>query len=207
VLGSGAALVLAQEGAPGALVDPWWVLGVAGLAALGRSLVPQRGWWCCPGVFLLAVAWWVLLDDTSATTPELWTVPPAVLALAVGALAWQRQPSAPSWLVLGPGLVAGLVPSVWLTVTEQESTRVALTVAAAALVCVLGVWRSWQAPLVTGAVAAIVVAVGQLGPYVVGAPVWASLGAAGVLLLVLAVRIEQARQDTRRAVGWLRALH
>ncbi|MEH3079262.1 MAG: hypothetical protein PGN11_21825 [Quadrisphaera sp.] len=76
----------------------------------------------------------------------------------------------------------------------------------AALVCAAGVRWSLQAPVAVGAAAALLVAVGQVGPYALQAPVWVGLFVAGAVVLVLAVRIEQARRDAARAVGWVRAL-
>lgn len=206
-LGVAAALASADEGAAAGASRVTAVLAVAGASALATALLPGRAPWTVVGVVLLSTAWWSALDGTGISTPEVWTLPPALLALAVGVIAWEQSPSTPSWQTVGPGLVLALGPSAVLSASEPDLLRPVLTVLAAAAVCAVGVLRSWQAPLVVGAAAAAVVAVGQLGPYAVDAPLWASLGLAGTLLLVLAVRIEQARRDAARTLAWVRALH
>ena len=76
----------------------------------------------------------------------------------------------------------------------------------AAAVMVAGIALRWQAPFLTGAVAACVVAVAQLAPYAVGVPRWVSLGAVGLVLLVLGFRYEQRRRNASQAVRWVAAL-
>ena len=188
------------------------VLGVAGLAALLRAGDPTRTGWVAPGVALLSSAWWAEVGDLAPAGAgvEWWSLPPAVLALAVGVLVWQRHPALGSWVVLGPGLVAGLLPSALQGAAEgvlvSGGWRVAVVAVVAAGVCAAGVRWGWQAPVVLGAGAALVVAVGQLGPYALRLPASVGLFAAGALVIVLAVRIEQARRDAGRALGWVRAL-
>jgi hypothetical protein len=60
--------------------------------------------------------------------------------------------------------------------------------------------------VVTGAIAALLVAGSQLAPYAVGLPRWLSLGVAGAVLLGLGARYEQRRADARRTGEWLVAL-
>ena len=77
---------------------------------------------------------------------------------------------------------------------------------AAVLAALAGTWLRWQAPVVTGSLAAVIVAFSQLMPYAVGLPRWLSLGLAGALLLALGARDEQRRRDARTATEWLTAL-
>ncbi len=187
-------------------------LGVAGLAALLRAGARDRTAWVVPGVALLAVAWW---SETDALAPpgagvEWWSLPPALLALAVGVLVWQRHPQLGSWAALGAGLAAGLLPSALQAAAEGTleggGWRVALVAVAGAAVCAAGVRWGWQAPVVLGAAAALLVAIGQLGPYALRLQASVGLFVAGAVVIVLAVRIEQARRDAARALGWVRAL-
>lgn len=188
------------------------VLGVAGLGALARAAQPARTGWVVPGVVLLSGAWWSETGDLAPVGAgvEWWSLPPALLALAVGVLVWQRHPGLGSWAVLGPGLAAGLLPSALQGALEgallDGGWRVAVVAVLGAAVCAAGVRGGWQAPVVLGAVAALLVAVGQVGPYALLLPVSVGLFAAGAGVIVLAVRIEQARRDAGRAVGWVRAL-
>lgn len=183
-------------------------LAAAGLGALLRAGDRTRTSWALPGVLLLSAAWWSEVDDLApaGADVEWWSLPPAVLALAVGVLVWQRHPGLGSWAVLGAGLAAALLPSALAAAAGTAPWRTAVVAVAGALVCAAGVRWSLQAPVVVGAVAALVVAVGQLGPFALQAPAWVGLFLAGALVLVLAVRIEQARRDAARAVGWVRAL-
>ena len=70
----------------------------------------------------------------------------------------------------------------------------------------VGVLLRWQAPLVTGTVALLVVAASQLAPYAIGMPRYLSLGTVGLVLLLLGSRYEQSRRDARHTVEWVRAL-
>jgi hypothetical protein len=82
-----------------------------------------------------------------ATTMEWFTLPPAVLMLAVGLLGWRDQSS---WVFLGPGLLLGLVPSALIANSNDGALRLALVVAAAVAITLLGVQLSLQAPFVIG---------------------------------------------------------
>ncbi len=212
VAGWGLAVLVGAASAADGPVPVAVVLGAAGLAALLRAGDPSRTGWVVPGVALLALAWWSETGDLAPAGAgvEWWSLPPALLALAVGVLAWQRHPGLGSWVVLGPGLAAGLLPSALQGAAEgvlvTGGWRVAAVAVVAAGVCAAGVRWGWQAPVVLGAGAALVVAVGQLGPYALRLPASVGLFLAGAVVIVLAVRIEQARRDAGRAVGWVRAL-
>ena len=118
-----------------------------------------------------------------------------------------RETHAPSWLTVGPTVSAGLLPSAFASVGDPSLTRPVVVLTVAAAVMAAGVALRWQAPFLSGAVAACVVAVSQLAPYAVGAPRWISFGAVGVLLLVLGFRYEQRRRNASQAVRWVAALH
>ncbi len=215
---TGTAVAVASAAAGGSAVpgsgvhSPEAVLALAGVEALALAVLPGRLAFRPVGAGLLVVAWWVALATRpgSIVEPlEWWTLPPAVLLLLAGALTWRRRPELSSWVVLGPGLVVGTALSAVLCLDRLPGDPVArpvVTVLAAAALCAVGAGLSWQAPLVVGALAGAVVALGQLGPYAAEVPLWASAGTAGALVLLLAVRLEQARRDAARAAGWVRAL-
>ncbi|PWJ49275.1 hypothetical protein SAMN06264364_12628 [Quadrisphaera granulorum] len=198
------AVLTAGAGPVGAVLP----LGVAGVGALVRAVDRWRTGWVVPGVGLLVLAWWSEVGDLvpSQAGVEWWSLPPAVLALAVGVLVWHRHPGLSSWVTLGAGLLVALVPSALVAVVDGGAWRTAAVAVVGALACAAGVRAGLQAPVVVGAGAALLVAVGELGPIAVQAPVWVGLFVAGAVVLVLAIRIEQTRRDASRAVSWVRAL-
>lgn len=181
-------------------------LGAAGIAALAYAGVPGRGWVSVAAVLLLSSATWVLAADAQLEDVEPYSLPLAGLALGVGLVRLRRQPDSPSWLTVGPGLTAALLPSALAAVDDPGLARPLLTLAAAVAVIAVGVVLSWQAPVATGAVAAAIVAVSQLAPWAVGLPRWLSLGVAGLLLVALGIRFEQRRRNLQVAVAWVRRL-
>jgi hypothetical protein len=68
---------------------------------------------------------------------------------------------------------------------------------------VVGTFLHRQAPFVVGAGVLFVVAVGRLAPYAPLLPRWVTLGAAGLLLLVVGATYERRRQQAREAVAWV----
>ena len=128
--------------------------------------------------------------------------------MALTAVGWwqlRRRPELSTRLALGPGLLLALVPSLlWVLAEDTPDLRV-LLLGTACLVLVLGgtVLR-WSAPLVLGAAVGAVVAVQQSAPYVDAAvPRWALLGAAGGVLVAVALTWESLRADARRAAAYL----
>lgn len=198
------------------------VLGLAGVQALAYSLLPGRALARVLGVIAVSLAWWTWLAGeafSDGAPVELWSLPPAALALVVGALTWKVRPSISSWAAIGTGLAAALAPSTVASFDAvvpapaagpdpwgEQTVRAVVVVVVGALLVVAGVRRGWQAPVVLGALAALVVGAAQIGPYVTAAPLWLTTGLAGVGVLALAVRLEAARRSSARALGWLRAL-
>ena len=193
------------------------VLALAGVQALVLGARPRWHRVRAGGVALLSVAWWATAGDVlpAGAPVEAWTLPPALLALVVGALAWRRHPSLSSWAVLGPALLIALAPSTVVAVTVDAPGGTGVTgsvVRPVALVLVslvlvrLGAQQSWQAPLVLGASAAILAPLVQLGPFLAQVPLWVATGLSGVVVLVTAVRLEAARRSSARALTWFSAL-
>jgi hypothetical protein len=148
----------------------------------------------------------VRMSASDITVVEAYSLPVAALALVVGLVRLRRQPDSPSWLTVGPAVSAGLLPSAFATVGDPSLTRPVVVLAVAAAVMVAGIGFRWQAPFLSGALAAGVVAVAQLAPYAVGAPRWVSFGTVGVALLVLGFRYEQRRQNAAHAARWVARL-
>jgi hypothetical protein len=175
------------------------------VAAVAYATLPGRRAVVLAAVAAATTATWVELWHADVGTLEAYTLPPAVLLLAAGL--WSADLLGHrSWLVAGPGLLVGLVPSALHTAVDDSIARPLLTVTVAVALLVTGAWRRWQALVVVGAFAAVVVAVTQLGPYAVHLPRFLTLGTLGVALLAVGARYEQRRADARRAVSWLAGL-
>lgn len=201
-----AALAAAQSTAAPA-VPTAAVLAVAGLTAAAYALLPGRGDLAVLASLLCSGAIWTVLVDRGVSTVEAYTLPLAVLLGVVGLVRLRRDPAASSWLTVGPLLAVGLLPSAVVSTDDPALLRPLLVLGVGAAVLLLGMARRWQAPLVVGALALVVVAVSQLAPWAVGLPRWLSFGSIGLLLLVLGARYEQRRRDARSALAWVVALH
>jgi hypothetical protein len=178
------------------------VAAAYGLVAIGYAALPHRRAVVTLAVVALTSAVWLELAHAEVTTLEAWTLPLAALVLAAG-LWSHRELGDHSWLTAGPGLAVALLPSALFTTVDDGVVRPLVTVSAAVLVLVAGALRRWQAPVVLGATAAVVIAVTQLGPYAVQLPRYLTLGTLGVALLAIGARYEQRRADARQAASWL----
>ena len=178
------------------------VAAAYGLVTIGYAALPHRRAVVALAVVALTSAVWLELDHAEVTTLEAWTLPLAVLLLAAG-LWSHRELGDHSWLTAGPGLAVALLPSALFTTVDDGVLRPLVTVSAAVSVLVVGALRRWQAPVVLGATAAIVIALTQLGPYAVHLPRYLTLGTLGIALLAIGARYEQRRADARQAVSWL----
>lgn len=155
------------------------------------------------GCELLAV--WLLLTSAQVALLEAYTLPAALCALIVGALALRARPALSSWVTYGPGLTAALLPSLAsiLVAGDQPWRRLLLGVGALVVVLAGAHWRR-QAPAVLGGATLAIAALYE----VVGAwdrlPRWIFLALGGLALIGLAITYERRRRDLARwraAVG------
>ncbi len=133
---------------------------------------------------------------------ELATASLAVALFAVGAIRLRTVAAAGSWRWLAPGLIVLLVPSLFVTFVDQELWRlVALGVAAVAAV-VVGALARLQAPLVIGAVVAVVHGLRTFAPQLLAVYqlaewwVWAVIG--GAIVLFVAITFERRTRDLKK---------
>ena len=183
-----------------------FVLAAVGLAALAYGTLPRRGNVALLGVAGCSAATWVLLLDSNVRVVEAYSLPLAALIALVGLVRLHREPSTPSWLTLGPALSAALLPSAFVSTTDDFLFRPLIVLAVGAFVLVAGVMTRWQSPVVVGSVTVLIVTVAQLAPYADSLPRWLTFGTLGLLLLVLGARYEQRRQNARQAARWVAAL-
>ncbi|MDO3702293.1 hypothetical protein Q3W71_11455 [Micromonospora sp. C28SCA-DRY-2] len=149
---------------------------------------------------------WLLLAAGGVVVLEAYTLPAAALALGAGTLALRTRPGLNSWLALGPGLAAGLLPSLVsvLVAPEPQPWRRLLLGAAALAVVLSGATRRWQAPVLLGGGTLAVLALHELGRGWDVLPRWIYLAVGGLALIGLAATYERRRRDLARlraAVG------
>ncbi|MEH1170044.1 hypothetical protein V6V47_32170, partial [Micromonospora sp. CPCC 205539] len=143
---------------------------------------------------------WVLLAAGGVSVVEAYTLPVAGLALGAGLVALRSRPGLTSWLALGPGLVAALLPSlVSVLVGSDPQPWRRLLLGAVALGAVLaGATRRWQAPVLLGGVVLAALALHELARGWDLLPRWIYLGAGGLALIGLAATYERRRRDLAR---------
>ncbi|WBB92553.1 hypothetical protein [Verrucosispora sp. WMMC514] len=176
--------------------------GVAtGVRLLRRDESVERRWVFAGiggGSELLAV--WLLLAAGGVSVLEAYTVPLAAVALGAGAVGLRTRPGLNSWLALGPGLAALLLPSLTAVLfgADPDPWRRLLLGAAALAATLLGAVRRWQAPVLLGAGTLSLLALYELVRSWDLLPRWAFLAAAGLALIGLATTYERRRRDLLR---------
>jgi hypothetical protein len=178
-------------------------LAITGATWLTLAWRRRQFGWTLVGVASLAASWSVRLAVLGVHLPEAYTLPVAVLLLGVGLAYLRRQPAASSWLVVGPALLVGLVPSTALAVFDQHPLRPMLVLVASGLATIVGLRLRWQALIAPAALCLCAVAFAQLEPYAVGAPRWLTLAIVGVLLITTGARYERRLKDARSVRAWL----
>jgi hypothetical protein len=156
--------------------------------------------WVGAIVLGLATALRVTLE---VQAPELYTLPAAVLLVAVGAWRLLSDEESSSFRALGSGLTLGLLPSLLLALEEPISLRGGLVALAGVLVLAAGVRLRLAAPFVLGAATTALLAVRHLEPYADAVPRWISLGAVGLALLLVGVTWEARRRNLETAGRYL----
>ncbi|MFG3302791.1 SCO7613 C-terminal domain-containing membrane protein [Micromonospora chersina] len=186
-----------------------WGLAVA-IRVLRRGETPARRWALAAvsgGSELLGG--WLLLAAGGVAVLEAYTLPAAALGLGAGLLALRSRHGLNSWLALGPGLGAALLPSlvsVLAALDPQPARRLALGLVALGAV-LGGAARRWQAPVLLGAATLVPLALHELARGWDLLPRWIFLGLGGLALIALAATYERRRRDLARlraAVGGMR---
>ena len=183
-----------------AAVSALWGVAV-GLRVLRRGESTSRRWAFAAvagGSELLGG--WLLLLAGGVVLLEAYTVPAAALALGAGLVALRTRPGLNSWLALGPGLAAALLPSlvsVLVAPDPQPWRRLALGVAALGAV-LAGAVRRWQAPVLLGSATLVPLALHELARGLDLLPRWVFLALGGLALIALAATYERRRRDLAR---------
>ncbi|MFC4610889.1 SCO7613 C-terminal domain-containing membrane protein [Streptomyces maoxianensis] len=179
------------------------VLALCGVIAAGTAVRAERrpaAGYLATALFILAG--WVRLYASDVASPEAYTLPVTLPALAVGVLRRRRDPEASSWTAYGPGLAATLLPSLFAAWGDGHWLRPLLLGLAALALTLTGARLRLQALLVLGGTVLALDALHELAPYVVqvvGAlPRWLPPALAGLLLLAVGATYEQRLRDARR---------
>lgn len=182
--GAGASSVLLAVGAATAAVH-----------ALRPGRRPAVVWAATEAVVLV----WVRLAVADIEVAEAYTVPVA-LAFLAAALVAHRTGLAErysSWTVHGPWLVMALAPTVLLALGDPGVVRPLGGLVAGVLVLVGGALTRWRAPVDIGVTTVVVLGLRQLALVVAELPNWATVGACGLLLLVVGATFEQRRRELK----------
>lgn len=177
-----------------------------GIALLVAGRTPDRRAYPWIALAVLTLSSWALLIDRNASTVEWFTLPTALVLLALGTRRLLRDPAASSWRTLLPGLLLGLLPSALLGLAEPVSVRALIVGLVSVALILVGLFRHLAACFGTGAITLVVLAAVELWPYAAHVPRWAGFAGAGVLLVAVGVRWEARLRDVRRMGGYLRGL-
>ncbi|NBE80542.1 SCO7613 C-terminal domain-containing membrane protein [Micromonospora rubida] len=194
--------VLLAGGSPrhAAAVCVLWGVAV-GLRLLRRGEPTGRRWafaGIAGGSELLGT--WLLLGAGGVVLLEAYTLPTAGVALAAGVVALRTRPGLNSWLALGPGLAAALLPGLVsvLFAPEPQPWRRLLLGAGALAVVLAGSARRWQAPVLLGGITLTLLALHELVRSWDLLPRWIFLAVGGLALIGLAATYERRRRDLAR---------
>ena len=164
-----------------------FALATAGIICLGVSARAARRPAIWPGLAQCYLAWCLGLAAAGVAVLEAYTLPAAAVATFMGWRASRREPHPHSWLAYGPGLSILLLPSLVVAWQSPGWLRLVLVGLAAAAIAIVGARARMQAPLLTGAVVAVLGAGRELAPafarLVHDLPGWLPVAVLGAALL------------------------
>ncbi|GAA2379252.1 hypothetical protein Cme02nite_17720 [Catellatospora methionotrophica] len=189
------ALAVRAPSQAAALLVGWGaVLGIAATRA-GRPPTQRRVLFWAAAASEIA-AWWLIMRSADVALPEAYTLPFALLALAVGLLELRQRPQLGSWAAYGPALIAGFGPTVVVVlVTDTNPIREVGLLVAAILTLVVGSRYGQQAPVAIGTAVTVIAALHALT--LVGTT-WLGVLVGGIVLIVLGANSERRRQAADR---------
>jgi hypothetical protein len=186
-----------------AVLTIWGIL--LGGAALRPDRSPDRRVWLVRAALAAEVgATWLLLYAVEVGLAEAYTLPFALVATLAGAHELRHRPELSSWIAYGPALAGGFLPSLALILVGQDIVARWVTLLAAAVVTVIvGSWRRRVAPVVTGAIVAVLVAVVEMIRLLLSGAVAGALlvAVAGIVLIVFGALSEQRLRGALRRMS------
>ena len=169
------------------------------------SILARRGLAAAVGAVLTQCAAWLALGIAGVWLIEAYTVPGALVLLALGAEAMRRSPQRGSWTALSPALVVALVPSSVVAV-DDGGARMLVLIAVGALLVIVGAVLRLGAPVVAGACCVVALSFVELAPLIGSLPRYLTFGTAGAVLLVTGATFERRRAELRSLDRQLRSL-
>ncbi len=169
------------------------------------SILARRGLAAAVGAVLTQCAAWLALGIAGVWLIEAYTVPGALVLLALGAEAMRRSPQRGSWTALSPALVVALVPSSVVAV-DDGGARMLVLIAVGALLVIVGAVLRLGAPVVAGACCVVALSFVELAPLIGSLPRYLTFGTAGAVLLVTGATFERRRAELRSLHRQLRSL-
>ena len=141
---------------------------------------------------------------------EFASVPLALALIAGGVLTMARKPEARSWPNLGPGIVVLLLPSIVATYGEDDLWRLVAVGVVGVATVLIGALRRLQAPLILGTVFVLAHAIHTFSPQIRAlyefTPWWIWLIVGGLIVVVVAIRIERSIRDLKSFAGRIGSL-
>lgn len=207
---SGALIALLTAGSlrQAALIATLWAAVVAVRALRPDETLKVRFGYALAAAGCALLGWWLFLSARQAGTVELYTAPAAALALLAGWWARRSRAELPSWTAYGPALAAGFLPTLAVisnsSADEPQYARRLLLGVAGLAVLIFGALARLQAPVVSGGIVVVLVALYELAQVWDLVPRWVPLAVGGLLLVGIATTLEQRRRDLLRlrdAVG------
>jgi hypothetical protein len=180
-------------------------LVLAGALLVAHSLVhASRRPLAWAGSVLIMLGTWVRLWSVDSSVTELYTMPPALLLLAIGLVRMRRDAETSTAVALTPGLLLATVPSlVHVVATDPVSVRAAVLGIACVVLAVGGAQLRWSAPLLVGAGVGTLLLLAETAPYAAATPQWVVIGLAGTVLVVVGTTWERRVVDVRRAATYV----
>jgi hypothetical protein len=194
-------LVLGSVRQTAAVLTIWGLL--LGSAALRRDRTPERRAWLIRAALAaeLGAAWLLLYSvGVGVGLVEGYSAPFAAVALLAGALELRQRPDLSSWAAYGPALVGGFGPSVVLVVVGEDSVwRWVTLFLVAVLTVVVGTYRRRQAPVVTGAIVVLLVALVEMIRLLIRGQIAGAVlvASAGAVLIAFGALSERRRRSLR----------
>jgi hypothetical protein len=198
------AAVLAATDVPVALAVHLTVAGA--LVTTSAILHPSRRELAWAGGLLLAAATWVRLADLGVHVVEAYTLPSALVLLAVGVWRLRHDDRSATLRVVAPGLTLATVPSLLVALGDPVSLRALLLGLACLALVLAGVAARWAAPLVVGGAVGATLVLRELAPYAAQLPPWLVIGLSGTLLTAVGVTWESRMRDVRTASHYVAGL-